>query len=441
MKTKKKILAILSSTALFVSILAGCSSDSKQHENTVTEQTPEPVTLTLLMDNQSSARMEGIKAVTDVIEKKYNIKTEIETRPGGVEGDNLVKTRLATGDMTDLALYNSGSLLQALNPERSFVDLTNEPYMEKVSDEFKEAVTVNSKVYGIPFATFSAGGWFYNKKVYQELGLSVPKPWEELMANSEKIKAAGKTAVIGTYKDAWTSQVIVLADNYNVITQAPSFPDDFTANKAKMATTPAALRSFEKLEEVNKKGYMNKDFNAIGYEAGLEMLAEGMGVQYPMLSYVLSDFAKLHPDKINDIGFFPQPGDSAEKNGMTVWAPDAFYINKNSDHVDAAKKWAEFFVSPEAVRLYLSKVPPDGPAAVEDVKLPKDVYPAVKDMLPYFEEDKTAPALEFLSPLKGPNLQQITFEVGGGLKSAKEGAQLYDKDVETQAKQLGLAGW
>ncbi|GAA3331314.1 hypothetical protein GCM10020331_087420 [Ectobacillus funiculus] len=58
---------------------------------------------------------------------------------------------------------------------------------------------------------------------------------------------------------------------------------------------------------------MNKDFNAIGYEAGLEMLAEGTGVQYPMLSYVLSNFAKLHPDKINDIGFFPQPGDSADK--------------------------------------------------------------------------------------------------------------------------------
>ncbi|GAA3331292.1 hypothetical protein GCM10020331_087300 [Ectobacillus funiculus] len=44
-------------------------------------------------------------------------------------------------------------------------------------------------------------------------------------------------------------------------------------------------------------------------------------------------------------------------------------------------------------------------------------------MLPYFNEGKTAPALEFLSPLKGPNLQQITSEVGGGMKSAKEGAK------------------
>jgi raffinose/stachyose/melibiose transport system substrate-binding protein len=90
---------------------------------------------------------------------------------------------------------------------------------------------------------------------------------------------------------------------------------------------------------------------------------------------------------------------------------------------------------------YLSKANPEGPFVVKDVKLPDDVYPAVKDMLPYFEAGQTAPALEFLSPIKGPSLQQITTEVGSGIKSAKAGAELYDKDIEKQAKQLGLKGW
>ncbi|WP_342047855.1 ABC transporter substrate-binding protein [Bacillus sp. OTU530] len=439
MKTKKKILAVLSTTALFAGILAGCGSADSNKESA--SKGGDSTTLTFLMDNQSPAQMEGVKAVSAEIEKKYNIKTEIETRPGGTEGDNLIKTRLSTGDMSDLISYNSGSLLQALNPEKNFVDLTNEPYADKLLDTFKTAVTVNKKVYGVPAANFSAGGWLYNKKVYKELGLSVPKTWDELMANNEKIKAAGKTAVIGTYKDTWTSQVIVLADNYNVLAEAPSFPDDFTANKAKMATTPAALRSFEKLEEINKKGYMNKDFNATGYEAGLKMLVDGTGVQYPIISFALPNIAKLYPDQIDNIGFFPQPGDNADKNGVTAWAPNGLYINKASEHVDEAKKWLEFFVSPEGQELYMSKVTPDGPSAIKDIKLPDNVYAAVKDMLPYFNEGKTAPALEFLSPLKGPNLQQITSEVGGGMKSAKEGAKAYDSDVEKQAKQLGLKGW
>ena len=62
-------------------------------------------------------------------------------------------------------------------------------------------------------------------------------------------------------------------------------------------------------------------------------------------------------------------------------------------------------------------------------------------MLPYFDSGRTAPALEFLSPIKGPNLPQICVEVGSGITSPADGAKEYDKDVEKQAKQLGLAGW
>jgi len=63
-------------------------------------------------------------------------------------------------------------------------------------------------------------------------------------------------------------------------------------------------------------------------------------------------------------------------------------------------------------------------------------------MLKYLNTDgKSGPALEFVSPVKGPNLEKITVEVGSGIKTAKQGAAAYDKDVEKQAKQLGLAGW
>ncbi|WP_121613416.1 ABC transporter substrate-binding protein [Mesobacillus foraminis] len=438
-KTRNKLLSVVCSAALFTGILAGCSSGNESASNNGGSQGTK--TLTLLTDNENPATLEALKEISAEFEKKYDIKTEIETRPGGSEGDNLIKTRLATGDMTDLIQYNSGSLMQALNPEKNFVDLTNEPYMDKFEDSFKQSVTVNKKVYGIPLGNFSAGGWLYNKKVYEELGLTVPKTWDELMSNNEKIKAAGKTAVIGTYKHTWTSQVVMLADNYNVLAEEPTFPDDFTANKAKIATTPAALRSFEKLAEINKKEFMNKDFNATTYEDGLKMLAEGTGAHYPMITFALPNIATMYPDKIDDIGFFPQPGDKADQNGVTVWSPGGIYLNKASKNVEEAKKWAEFFISPEAQEIYMSKVKPTGPSGIKDVKLPDDTYTAVKDMLPYFEEGKTAPALEFLSPLKGPNLEQITVSVGSGMTSPKEAAKSYDKDVEKQAMQLGLEGW
>jgi len=62
-------------------------------------------------------------------------------------------------------------------------------------------------------------------------------------------------------------------------------------------------------------------------------------------------------------------------------------------------------------------------------------------MQPYIDAGLAAPALEFLSPIKGPALEQITVAVGSGINSAEEGAELYDQDVEKQAQQLGLPGW
>ena len=43
-----------------------------------------------------------------------------------------------------------------------------------------------------------------------DLGLSVPKDWATFMANSEKVKAAGKTGVIQSFADSWTAQLFVL---------------------------------------------------------------------------------------------------------------------------------------------------------------------------------------------------------------------------------------
>ncbi|MEH7250807.1 ABC transporter substrate-binding protein [Neobacillus niacini] len=431
----KKIGSLLLSSALVAGFLAGCSGN--EEANSGKDKGKE--TITFLIDNQT--QLDPIQAIADAFEEKHNVEIEFETRPGGSEGDNIVKTRLSTGDMADIMWYNSGSLLQALNPEQNFVDLSKEPFMENLMDNFKDAVSVNGKAFGVPGEPTNAGGWLYNKKVYDELGLSVPKTWDELMANNEKVKQAGKTAVIGTFKDSWTSQLIFLSDNYNVLAENPSFAEDFTANKAKFAETSAALRSFEKLEEVNKKGYFNEDFLATTYETGLKMLTEGTGAHYPILTFALNNLGANYADKMKDIGFFPQPGDSAEKSGLTVWMPAAIYLNKNSEHIDAAKKFMEFYISQEAVDLYTSKLQPNGPFAIKGVELPNDVYPAVKDMLPYFESGNTAPALEFLSPVKGPSLEQITQQVGSGISSAKEGAKLYDKDVEKQAKQLGLKGW
>jgi raffinose/stachyose/melibiose transport system substrate-binding protein len=262
------------------------------------------------------------------------------------------------------------------------------------------------------------------------------------MANNEVIKQAGKVAVIQTFGDPWTSQLFVLADYYNVQVAVPDFAQKYTANQAKYATTPAALRSFERQQEIFEGEYLNEDFASATFTDGLRMVALGEGAHYPMLTFAIGGIAQDHPDNLADVGFFAMPGDDPAKNGLTVWMPAAVYINKGTAHPEEAKRFVAFLASAEGCDARSAANGATGPYVIKSCTLPADVPPAVADLLPYFQADgATAPALEFLSPIKGPNLEHLTVEVGSGIRSAADAAALYDEDVEKQAQQLGLPGW
>lgn len=446
MQKWKKVSSLLLALCLVTVLLAGCGGSEAPQESTAPatgSSTAEPapseelVELTLLIDKDAST--EGLEAIVAVIEEKYNIKTNFEVRVGGAEGDNIIKTRLASGDITDLFWYNTGALLGAISPADYCLDLTDEPFAANFNKDFLEAASVDGRLYAIPRGSAEAGGILYNKKVYDELGLEVPHTWEDFLANCQAVQDAGKVGVIGAYKDDWTSQLIFLGDEYNVVQANPNFPQEFTENKAKYASSPEALRSWQKLADCQP--YLNEDFLATTHDVALDMLATGEGAHYPMLTGSLSSIDANYPDEANNIGFFGVPGDDASAHGMTLWMPVGVYANKNSDKIDAIKTWMEFYVSQEAIDISSAVLKPTGPYVINGMNLPEDSYEGVKDMQNYMEAGNTAMALEYASPVKGTNAPQICVSVGSGIITPEDGAEQYDADVAKQAVQLNLEGW
>jgi len=400
------------------------------------------VELSILVDNAPNtiANMEAIADAFNATNQGATLK--VETRAQGADGDNMVKTKLATGEMEDLFAYNSGSLMAALDPAQNMVPLTSEPFMANVDDSFKTAVTSGSDVYGLPFGQAMGGGILYNKKVFADLGLQVPKTWAEFMANNEKIKAAGIDPVIQSYGETWTSQLFVLADFHNVTQAQADWAEKYTANQAKYVDEPA-IKGFQRLEEVAKAGYVNKDFASTTYDQGLQKLVEGSGAQYPMLTFAVSAYVALADDAAENIGFFAQPGDDAGQYGLTAWTPGGIYVPSSTtgDKLEAAKKFLAWFATPEACDVQTAAVTPTGPYLVKGCTLPDGLPAAVTDLQQFFTDGNVSPALEFVSPIKGPNLEKITVEVGSGISTAADGAARYDEDVKKQAQQLGLEGW
>ncbi|SHI77834.1 ABC transporter substrate-binding protein [Wenxinia saemankumensis] len=400
--------------------------------------------LTFLVDSSADS-----VAVTEALTAAYtemnpDVTFSIETRPGGGEGDNIIKTRLATGEMPDLFIYNSGSLLQALRPDRTLLPvdeienfgLINEAYVSTVQGE-------SGATYGVPYETAQGGGIYYHKPTYEELGLEIPTTWDEFMANNARIAEETDVAPIAqTYRDTWTSQLFVLADFYNVLQAEPDFPAQYTANEAHYSDTPAAANGFSRLQEAYEAGYFNEDFGAATYNDGVAMVATGEAAHYPMLTFAVGVFQQNHPDLMEDVGFFAQPGDDPEANGLTVWMPTSLYAPADTEYPEIVNDFRNFVASPEACDIITDTIGVTGPYLISGCDLPDEVPGMVADLLPYFEEEgRTAPALEFLSPVKGPALEQLTVEVGSGIRDAASAAELYDQDVAKQARQLGLEGW
>ncbi|WP_030443031.1 ABC transporter substrate-binding protein [Actinoplanes subtropicus] len=437
MRTRHIAVALLAAGSM---ALTACSAGSLGSSDS---SAGGKVTLNFLVDNGAETVKIANQLAKDFAAKNPAIEIKVETRPAGTDGDNLIKTRLSTGDMSDVFEYNSGSLFQAIAPEKNLVPLDDGQNIGNLDKNFTTTVTANNKVYGVPWGGFMAGAILYNKDVYAKLGLSVPKTWDDFMANNAKIKAAGIAPVIQSYGETWTSQLFVLGDFANVLTADPQFPDQYTKNQAKYATTPAALAGFQHLQQVHDLGYQNKDYASAKVPDALRYLAQGKGANYPILSALMSELIAENPGSENKIGLFAIPGTDASQNKLTVWSPAGVYIPTTTTgaKLDAAKKFLAYIASSDGCNSQTAASTPTGPYAVKGCTVGDNVPQAVKDMQAYIDGGNSSLALEFLSPVKGPALEQICVEVGSGISKADAGAKHYDEDVKKQAQQLGLSGW
>lgn len=428
-----RITAALGGVVLLGAALTSCSSGGTSGGST---------TVALMAGGNDPAATKFAKDLATAFHKENpTITVKVNTRPGGTDGDNLIKTRLSTGTMDDVFLYNSGSLFQALRPDSQLQPLTDESWVKDLTSDFKKSVSTDKGTYGAPWGTTFNGGVMYNKKVYEKLGLSVPTTWKEFISNSQAIKAAGIIPVLQSYGDTWTSQLFVLADFANVTAKDSNWSTDYTNNKAKYADAPARA-GFTHTQEVFDKGLMNKDYASLTNVNALKLLATGAAAQYPMITTVISNVVQSNPDQVNDIGYFAMPADSGDAHA-TVWEAGGAYIPKSTtgDKLTAAKKLVAFLNSPKGCGVQNGAGVPAGPFAISTCTVPSDAPGLVADELKYQEAEKTGLALEFLSPIKGPNLEKILIQVGSGISTGTAGAALYDNDVKAQAQQLGLKGW
>ncbi|KHF28384.1 putative ABC transporter substrate-binding protein YesO [Anoxybacillus sp. BCO1] len=179
MMKKKQWFALSMSTMLFGSVLAGCGSEEKTAKNEGSDKKEEQVEVTLAGWGGNPMEQKLLKQTLDEFEKKYpNIKVKHEVISD--QYMDVIKTRLIGGEGPDvfyLDAFEAPAMIETgvLEPLDDYVtdDFDINDFEKPLLDAFKGP---DGKIYGFP-KDYSTLALFYNKKMFEEAGLDVPKTW------------------------------------------------------------------------------------------------------------------------------------------------------------------------------------------------------------------------------------------------------------------------
>ena len=239
------------------------------------------VTISWLVDNSEQTLKPAEALAKAFTATNPNITVKIETRPQGGDGDNVVKTRLATGEMTDVFMYNSGSLFQALSPEKNLVPLTDQPWVERPRGRVQADGVGERQALRRAVRRLDRRRRPLQPKVYEQLGLEVPKTWAEFMANNAKLKAEGIAPVIQTYQETWTSQLLRPGQPPQRRRRRPGLGREVHDEPGEVRPGARRSRASSVSRRSTRPGFENKDYRSAKFDEGLRELADGQGRALP----------------------------------------------------------------------------------------------------------------------------------------------------------------
>lgn len=198
----KRYLSTILATALTIGCLSGCgapSTSSAPAESGApasgaasSETAPKGGGEITIMGN---ARMyDGEEAAWNEVTADFTAKTGIKVnlRWQGKWDEvpqNLAAAKMA-GESVDLVTVGAGLINSSVASSGMLMDITTlmEPNRAYFKDGMLDAYTIGGKLWGFPYGNSAAGFIYYNKTMFDELGLSEPKTFDELVAVSGTIK-------------------------------------------------------------------------------------------------------------------------------------------------------------------------------------------------------------------------------------------------------------
>lgn len=342
--------------------LIGCSAAKTESEtgsrSKAAEPSKEKVTISYFI-SQSNYKDFQTEIVEKFMEKYPHITVDTQVIPDDQFETNL-KVKFSAGEGPDVVAVMSGKNMRNYNYDNFLAMDDTEPWVSRLMNP--EAAKHNGKVMGFSPSKDSGIGILYNKKIFEENNISVPKTYDEFMDACETIKNKGITPLYYSDGETWTLQIWLTSLAPIAVREQENFWQEINTNKRKFADSPELVDILAKQYAMVEKGYVNDDHISATYDMGISAMAEEKAAMYLMGAWAIPEIQTGNPDA--DFGMFaipfldPNPdiisaGNVTEIEDPEYGTPDIYYaISAKTKYPEEAKLFLAFQAEPENVALF-----------------------------------------------------------------------------------------
>lgn len=329
----KKLTSLALSTVLMTGLMTGCGSKNNASSEEIVTEITEPVEISFwhAMSGDLEKTLENL--TNKFMEANPNITVTLQNQSTYNDLQQKMTATLASPkDLPTLTQAYPHWMINAMQDEL-LVDL--KPYIENETigsenyndmlEGFKTASEIDGKIYGMPFNKSTEVIW-YNKTLFDELGLEVPTTFEEFAQVAKTITE--KKGIVGAGFDALNN-----------------FYTTYLKNKGVDFNSETDVTSAESVEAANyyldgiKEGYFRI--------AGTDMYLSGPFAAEQLGMYVGSNagesFVKQGVDGKFEIGVAPYPAESVMQQGTDLY----MFSNATAEQRTAAFEFLKFLTSTE----------------------------------------------------------------------------------------------
>ena len=359
------------------------------------------------------------------------------------EVDQVIQTRVTAGNVDIVSFQTFSRAQEEWNASQidkpDWQNYIDEGYLEDLTDcEFIKNYNANvlagnmykDRIYSLNIATVAYTGLFYNKAIFQELGLSVPQTWDEFIAVCEAVKAAGYAVLSAGAADQWPLNMFsnaIISANYQ--DGAKEIGQKLLTGEMKH-TDPEIMLVYNCMEQF--ASYLEPGVTGIAYSDAKGRFALGDLAMYADGAWSWADIDQAEPEF--EYGYFPLPGVNPREDGLPpqygIKYDLSLSIPTNAPAKEGAFAVLDYISKPEVYAAFLNAI---GMTPTQDVALDNPFLNSLADGLqaPCLNAEMYIYAPKGVGEYGSAQFSFLQLSTLGGPVSAAELAALADEDFET----------